>query len=124
MKCKIQHFSSILHFSETHALLPPLVPQKQCETATCLLKEKTNNLLSQPLLVEGRGRVMACSVFLNIPHYIHASHLRILYAIKHKMFGVKPQEVHTVILKIKRFTLSSTTYAKQKSKMHCLPLLA
>ena len=122
MKCKIQHFSSILHFSETHALLPPLVPQKQCETATCLLKEKTNNYLSHFWLRAGWGK--ACSVFLNIPHYIHASLLRILYAIKHKMFGVKPQEVHTVILKIKRFTLSSTTYAKQKSKMHCLPLLA
>ena len=38
------------------------------------------------------------------------------------MFGVKPQEVHTVTLKIKRFTLSSTAYAKQESKMHCLPL--
>ena len=62
--------------------------------------------------------------FLNIPHYIHASLLRILYAIKHKMFAVNPQEVNTVTLKIKRFTLSSTANAKQESKMHCFPLLA
>lgn len=42
------------------------------------------------------------------------------------MFGVKPQEAHTVTLKIKRFTgtLSSTANVKQESKMHCLPLLA
>ena len=42
---------------------------------------------------------------------MHASLLRSLYAFKHKMFGVKPQEVHTVILKIKSFTLSSTANA-------------
>ena len=38
------------------------------------------------------------------------------------MFGIKPQEVHTVTLKIKMFTLSSTANVKQESKMHCLPL--
>lgn len=57
MQMSIQQFSSILHFSETHALLPPLVPHKQCETATCLLKKKTKDYIGKPLLVEGRGGV-------------------------------------------------------------------
>ena len=84
MKCKIQHFSSLLHFSETHALLPPLVPHKQCETVTCLLNKKNKELYKPLWLRAGVESGLFCFFFFNIPHYIHASLLRIWYAIKHK----------------------------------------
>ena len=46
MQMSIQQFSSILlNFSETHVLLPPLVPHKQCVTATCLLKKITSKII-------------------------------------------------------------------------------
>ena len=61
------------------------------------------------------------SVFWNIPHYIHASLLRILYASKRKTFGVKPQEIHRVTLKIKGLLCHRLLTQNKKVKCTVFP---